>query len=138
VGTRDEEGYFRFSSRNDDVITSAGYRIGPSEIEDCLVRHEAVLLAAAIGVSDGTRGEVVKAFIQLREGCTADDELKADIQKHVRRNVAHYLYPRALEFIDEIPLTTTGKVKRSELRERERERAKAAGHLSSTDQLDLR
>jgi acetyl-CoA synthetase len=120
VASRDSDGYFRFRSRNDDVISSAGYRIGPTEIEECLVKHEAVMLAAAIGVPDETRGEVVKAFIQLRDGYTADPELKADVQAHVRRNLAAYLYPREIDFIDEIPLTTTGKVKRSELRERER------------------
>ena len=119
VASRDGDGYLRFSARNDDVISSAGYRIGPSEIEDCLARHDAVALAAAIGVPDATRGEVVKVFVELRPGCTADDALETDIQAHVRRNLAAYLYPREIEFVEAIPLTTTGKVKRSELRERE-------------------
>lgn len=120
VATRDGDGYFRFSSRNDDVICSAGYRIGPSEIEECIGRHEAVQIAAVIGVPDETRGEVVKAFVQLRPDFAADEALQQDLQRHVRRSLAAYLYPRAIEFIDEIPLTTTGKVKRSDLRERER------------------
>jgi acetyl-CoA synthetase len=119
VASRDEDGHLRFRARNDDVISSAGYRIGPGEIEECLARHEAVALAAAIGVPDATRGEVVKAFVELRPGHEADAALEADIQAHVRRNLAAYLYPRDIEFVEAIPLTTTGKVKRSELRERE-------------------
>ncbi len=125
VASCDADGYFRFRSRNDDVISSAGYRIGPSEIESCVCRHGAVELAAAIGVPDPTRGEVVKVFVQLIPGETAGDALHAELQAYVRRNLAAYLYPREIEVVEEIPLTTTGKVKRSDLRERERQRSAA-------------
>jgi acetyl-CoA synthetase len=122
VGVRDDRGFFWYNSRADDVISSSGYRIGPSEIELCLNGHEAVRLSAAIGVPDAIRGEVVKAFVELLPGHQPSDELAADIQRHVRDRLASYLYPRKIEFVDAIPLTTTGKVRRSELRAREREK----------------
>ena len=108
--------------RKDDVISSAGYRIGPGEIEDCLIKHPAVLQAAAVGSPDPLRGEIVKAFIVLAPGHVPDDELKADIQASVRSRLAAYEYPREIEFLDSLPLTTTGKVRRIELRELERRR----------------
>lgn len=120
VGVRDPDGFLWYRSRTDDVISSAGYRIGPSEIEECLNTHPAVRLSAAVGSPDPVRGEVVKAFVELREGFAPSDDLASEIQGHVRERVAAYLYPRKLEFIDAIPLTTTGKVRRTELRERER------------------
>jgi acetyl-CoA synthetase len=120
LGVVDDDGFFWYRSRTDDVISSAGYRIGPSEIEECLCTHPAVRLAAAIGVPDTIRGEVVKAFVELQPGMVATKELEADIATHVRERLAAYLYPRRIEFIDAIPLTTTGKVKRSDLRDRER------------------
>jgi len=125
IGVRDRDGFFWYESRADDVISSSGYRIGPSEIEECLQTHAAVRLAAAVGVPDEIRGEVVKAFVELKPGTEPSDDLAREIQEHVRSRLAAYLYPRRLEFVDEIPLTTTGKVKRSELREQERARASA-------------
>lgn len=122
-GMLDEDGHFWFAARKDDVITSSGYRIGPSEIEECLQRHPAVRLAAAVGVPDAVRTEVVKAFLELRPGFTPSAALEREIREHVRTQLAAYLYPRLIEFIDEIPLTTTGKVRRSELRQREMQKA---------------
>ncbi|MBG04581.1 MAG: hypothetical protein CMM59_10970 [Rhodospirillaceae bacterium] len=124
VGTVDEDGYLWFVGRDDDVITSAGYRIGPGEIEDCLMGHPAVLLAAAIGKPDPMRTEIVKAYIIPAEGIEADDDLKADIQEHVRTRLAAYEYPREIEFIEELPMTTTGKIMRRELRRRETKKGK--------------
>ncbi len=124
MGYRDEDGYLWFVGRKDDVISSAGYRIGPGEIEDCLIGHPAVVQAAVIGSPDPLRGEIVKAFIVLAEGREGTDELKRDIQESVKRRLAAYEYPREIEFLDSLPLTTTGKVRRVDLRERER-RAKA-------------
>jgi acetyl-CoA synthetase len=122
MATRDADGYLWFSARNDDVINSAGYRIGPSEIEECLVAHEAVAMAAAIGVPDELRGEVVKAFVLLADGSRPSPELEADIQRHVRERLAAYVYPRQIEFVSELPLTTTGKIRRAALRQQESER----------------
>lgn len=118
VGYRDEDGYLWFLGRTDDVISSAGYRIGPGEIEDCLLRHPAVLQAAAVGVPDpeGLRGDIVKAFIVLKPGFEASQNLASEIQADVRKNLAAYEYPRAIAFLEELPMTTTGKVRRIELR----------------------
>jgi acetyl-CoA synthetase len=118
----DDDGYLWFTSRSDDVINSAGYRIGPAEIEECLMQHRAVAMAAAVGVPDPIRGEVVKAFIQLAQGNEPSPELVDDIQQLVRRRLAAYEYPREVEFVDELPLTTTGKIRRADLRERARAR----------------
>ena len=126
-GRVDEDGYFWFEGRLDDVISSAGYRIGPEEVEQCLTGHPAVALAAAIGVPDETRGEVVKAFVVLREGRIASDTLAAEIQAHVRRRLAAYEYPRLLEFVESLPLTVTGKIRRAELRRLEAERRLHSG-----------
>jgi acetyl-CoA synthetase len=122
MARRDDDGYLWFSARNDDVINSAGYRIGPSEIEECLVGHDAVAMAAAIGVPDEIRGEVVKAYVQLAEGQEASPQLEADIQRHVRERLAAYVYPRQIEFVSALPMTTTGKIRRAALRQREAER----------------
>ncbi len=119
----DDDGYFWFEGRTDDVISSGGYRMGPDEIEQCLMRHPAVALAAVIGVPDEIRGEVVKAFLLLREGTAPSSSLEASVRAHVRTQLAAYEAPREIEFVDEIPLTVTGKVKRSELRSRERSRS---------------
>jgi acetyl-CoA synthetase len=105
----------------DDVISSAGYRIGPEEIEQCLTSHPAVALAAAIGVADATRGEVVKAFVVLRHGRVATEALAAEIRSHVRTRPAVYEYPRLLDLVDSLPLTVTGKIRRGELRRQEAE-----------------
>jgi acetyl-CoA synthetase len=116
---RDEDGYLWYQGRSDDVIKSAGYRIGPAEIESCLVKHPAVLNAAVIGKPDATRGAVVKAFVVLQPGYSPGESLVGEIQDHVRGRLAPYEYPREIEFIDALPMTTTGKVQRKELRKRE-------------------
>ncbi len=118
-GRMDEDGTLWYQGRSDDVIKSAGYRIGPAEIESCLVRHPAVANAAVIGKPDPVRGQIVKAFIVLQPGETASQALIDAIQKHVRERLAPYEYPREIEFIDALPMTTTGKVQRKELRKRE-------------------
>ncbi len=119
VGHWDDDGYLWFVGRKDDVISSAGYRIGPGEIEDCLLKHAAVAQAAVIGSPDELRGSIVKAFIVLAKGYEPTDELKTDIQVSVRTRLAAYEYPREIEFIKEVPMTTTGKVRRMELRQRD-------------------
>ena len=119
MGLRDEEGYFRFVGRDDDVITSGGYRIGPGEIEDCLLKHPAVAMAAAVGVPDEMRTERVKAFVVLREGHGESAELAAELQAHVKARLAAHEYPREVEFIAALPMTATGKIIRRALRERE-------------------
>ena len=127
-GRMDEDGYIWYQGRSDDVIKSAGYRIGPAEIESCLIRHPAVANAAVIGKPDEARGAIVKAFIVLQPGERASPELERSIQEHVRGRLAPYEYPREIEFIDALPMTTTGKVQRKELRKREE--ARAAGKAS--------
>jgi acetyl-CoA synthetase len=117
-GQADADGYIHFVGRDDDVITSSGYRIGPGEIEDCLIQHEAVLLAAAVGKPDALRTEIVKAFLVLKPGYGESEALKKDIQAFVRTRLSAHEYPREIEFIGEMPLTTTGKVIRRLLRER--------------------
>ena len=121
-GRMDEDGYLWYQGRSDDVIKSAGYRIGPAEIESCLVKHPAVANAAVIGKPDATRGAIVKAFIVLQPGHPPSDHLIEDIQAHVRGRLAPYEYPREVEFIDALPMTTTGKVQRMELRKLEESR----------------
>ncbi|HYW59318.1 MAG TPA: acyl-CoA synthetase [Xanthobacteraceae bacterium] len=117
-GLVDDDGYVSFVGRDDDVITSAGYRIGPGEIEDCLIRHPAVALAAAIGKPDPVRTEIVKAFIVLKPGVAGSDTLAAEIQDFVRTRLSAHEYPREIAFIAEMPMTTTGKVIRRLLREK--------------------
>ncbi len=116
-GVADEDGYIRFVGRDDDVITSAGYRIGPGEIEDCLIRHPAVALAAVVGKPDPVRTEIVKAFVVLKEGQTPSPSLAGEIQAFVRTRLSAHEYPREVAFIDAMPMTTTGKVIRRQLRE---------------------
>ncbi len=123
----DDEGYLWYMGRADDVFKSAGYRIGPAEIENCLLKHPAVANAAVIGKPDATRGTVVKAFIVLAAGNVPTADLEAGIQAHVRGRLAPYEYPKEIEFIDALPMTTTGKVQRRVLRQREEERLRAAG-----------
>jgi acetyl-CoA synthetase len=124
TGRLDEEGYFWFDGRNDDVITSAGYRIGPSEIEDCLLKHPAVSLSAVIGSPDDIRGEIVKAFIILNEQYSESQELVEEIKLFVKTKLAAHEYPREIEFVNELPMTVTGKVKRGDLRKLETEKKK--------------
>ena len=131
LGVRDEDGYFWYRSRADDVITSAGYRIGPGEIEEALLRHPAVRLAAAIGVPDAVRTESIKAFLVLAEDQQPSDALAQEIREFVKTRLARHEYPRDIEFVDSLPTTTTGKIMRRELRERERAKA-ASGHQTKS------
>jgi len=126
VARADADGYLWYEGRADDMFKAAGYRIGPSEIENCLVRHPAVANAAVVPSPDETRGNVVKAFIVLASGCEASAALEEAIRAHVRTHLAPYEYPREIEFIDALPMTTTGKVQRKVLREREKARKAAA------------
>ena len=123
LAMRDAQGYLWYRGRADDVFKSAGYRIGPSEIENCLVKHPAVANAAVVPKPDAERGNLVKAYVVLTAGFAASDELVAQLQQHVRGLLAPYEYPKEIEFIDQLPMTTTGKVQRRVLRLREQERA---------------
>ncbi|MGJ5200412.1 acyl-CoA synthetase [Bradyrhizobium sp. HKCCYLRH1030] len=118
LGTQDDDGYFWYASREDDVITSAGYRIGPAEIEDTLLKHPAVALAAVVGIPDPVRTEAIKAWIVLRPGFVANDTLSREIQDFIKVKLAAHEYPRHVEFTDTLPMTATGKVLRRELRAR--------------------
>ncbi|MGH6661557.1 MAG: acyl-CoA synthetase [Rhodospirillales bacterium] len=118
-GSKDADGYFWFLGREDDVITSAGYRIGPGEIEDCLVKHPAVSLAAAIGVPDPLRTERIKAFIMLKPGHNGGPDLEKDLRDFVDRRLSPHERPRLIEFVDSLPMTATGKIKRKVLRDQE-------------------
>ena len=115
----DDDGYFWFSSRADDVIISAGYRIGPFEVESVIMQHPAVTEVACIGVPDPERGQVVKAFVILRPGHEPSDALASEIQDHVKATTAPYKYPRHIEFVTELPKTVSGKIRRVELRAKE-------------------
>ncbi len=119
VGTKDNDGYLWFVGRDDDLITSAGYRIGPGEIEDCLIRHPAVALAAVVGKPDPVRTEIIKAFIVLKENMAGDGAIENEIKHFVRHNLAAHEYPREIEFVLDLPMTATGKVIRKALREKE-------------------
>ena len=123
MAVRDEDGYFRFMGRNDDLIKSGGYRIGPAEVEEALLALDEVAEAAVIAAPDTIRGAIVKALVRLAAGVTPSDGLKARIQDHVRRRLAAYKYPRAVDFVESFPLTTTGKIDRKELRRRELEKS---------------
>ena len=114
----DAEGYVRFLGRNDDIITSSGYRIGPVEIEDCLATHPAVAMAAVVGKPDPVRTEIVAAYIKLNPNYTPGADLAREIQEHVRARLSAAESPRAVEFVSDIPLTTSGKVIRRHFRDR--------------------
>lgn len=118
VGYRRADGRLCFVARDDDVITSAGYRIGPGEIEDCLLRHPAVRMAAVVGKPDPLRTEIVKAYVVLNPGSQGSDALASELKEWVRDRLAAHEYPRELEFLEELPMTTTGKVIRQALRQR--------------------
>ena len=122
-GVADEDGYIHFFGRDDDVITSAGYRIGPTEIEDCITGHPDVALAAAVGKPDPVRTEIVKAYVVLKEGRAPTPELAEEISGWVRQRLSAHEYPREVEFVESMPLTTTGKVIRRIFRDRAREEA---------------
>ena len=119
LASRDEDGYFFFEGRADDIIISSGYRIGPFEVEDTLIEHEAVAEAAAVGSPHDERGNVVKAFIVLTEGYEGNDALTEKIQDFVKSETAPYKYPRRIEYVDELPKTSSGKIRRIELRQQE-------------------
>jgi acetyl-CoA synthetase/medium-chain acyl-CoA synthetase len=118
TGYRDDDGYFWFVGRADDVINSSSYRIGPSEVESALIEHPAVLESAAVGVPDVMRGEVVRAYVVLRPGFEASDHLKHELQAHCKRITAPYKYPRQIVFIADLPKTISGKIRRVELRQK--------------------
>ncbi|MFL5858214.1 MAG: AMP-binding enzyme, partial [Solirubrobacteraceae bacterium] len=113
---RDDDGYLYFESRSDDVIISAGYRIGPFEVESAIVEHPAVAEAAVVAHPDDERGSVVRAVVVLREGHEPSDALAGEIQEHVKRQTAPYKYPRVVHFADDLPKTASGKVRRAALR----------------------
>jgi len=119
----DEDGYFWFVGRSDDVIITSGYRIGPFEVESILLEHDAVVESAVVSSPDETRGEVVKAFIVLSAGYEPGDELRAELQQHVKSITAPYKYPRKIEFVESLPKTVSGKIRRKELRDREWQKA---------------
>ena len=116
-GVEEPDGRIRFVGRDDDIINSAGYRIGPGEIENCLMRHPAVQMAAAVGKPDTERGEIVKAYIVLKQGQSSSDDLARELSDYVKSRLAGHEYPREVEFVESLPLTTTGKIIRRELRE---------------------
>lgn len=117
MGVRDADGFIRFVGRNDDVITSAGYRIGPGPIEDCLLGHPAVRMAAVVGVPDAERTEVVMAYVVLHDGVAGDEALVKALQAHVRTRLAAHEYPRRIRFVTSLPTTATGKIIRRSLRD---------------------
>ncbi|MBI5820661.1 MAG: AMP-binding protein [Verrucomicrobia bacterium] len=117
---RDTDGYYRFVGRDDDVIKSSGYRIGPFEVESALIEHPAVLEAGVVGVPDSVRGQIVKAFVVLRKGVAASDALRLELQTHCKHATAPYKYPREVEFVPSLPKTISGKTRRAELRQRGR------------------
>jgi acetyl-CoA synthetase len=121
IGESDAEGYIRFVGRDDDVITSGGYRIGPGEVEDCLLGHPAVQLAAVIGVPDELRTEIVKAFVVLHEGTEGNEALVNELQSHVKARLSGHEYPRQIEFVESLPMTATGKIIRRLLRGKDAE-----------------
>jgi acetyl-CoA synthetase len=127
LAVRDEDGYFWFVGRGDDLIKSAGYRVGPSEVEEVLLELPEVAEAAVIAAPDPIRGSAVKALIRLAPDVAGSEELKTRIQTHVRERLAAFKYPRIVEFVDRFPLTTTGKIDRKLLRERERQAAEGGG-----------
>ena len=114
--TQDDDGFLFFEGRNDDVIISAGYRIGPFEVESALVEHPAVAEAAVVAAPDDERGAVVRAVVVLRDGHAPSDALARELQDHVKAQTAPYKYPRIVEFAAELPKTASGKVRRAALR----------------------
>ncbi|MDQ7828846.1 MAG: AMP-binding protein [Armatimonadota bacterium] len=132
VARRDAEGYFTFEGRTDDLITSGAYRIGPAEVEASLLTHPAVAEAAVVGAPDAVRGQVVTAFVTLRPGYTPSPALAAEIQAHVKRRLAAYAYPRRVEFLEAMPMTTTGKIRRAELRALVAGQGRSSGTPSKT------
>ena len=125
MALQDRDGYLWYQGRSDDMFKAAGYRIGPSEVENCLVKHPAVANAAVVPKPDAERGALVKAYVVLAAGFSGDAALVEQLQQHVRGRLAPYEYPKEIEFIDALPMTTTGKVQRRVLRLQEEARAAA-------------
>ena len=119
LGYRDGDGYFWFKSRDDDVIITSGYRVGPGEVESAILEHPDVEQVGVVGIDDEMRGEIIKAFVKPVDGVTGDDALRDEIRQVVRDKLAKYEYPREIAFLDELPTTTTGKIQRRKLRDRE-------------------
>jgi 2-aminobenzoate-CoA ligase len=113
----DEDGYFHYQARNDDMIVSSGYNIAGPEVEEALLAHEAVLECCVVGVPDAARGQLVKAFVVLHDAIRADDDLSEELQAFVKRRIAPYKYPRSIAFVADLPRTATGKVQRFRLRQ---------------------
>jgi acetyl-CoA synthetase len=126
LAQKDADGYFWFNGRKDDVITSAGYRIGPAEIEDCLMKHPAVAMVAVVGSPDEVRTEIVKAFIVPKPEVTPGKDIEEDIKTFVKTRLAAHEYPREIEFVNELPMTATGKIMRKDLKKLEVERKSKA------------
>jgi acetyl-CoA synthetase len=119
MAVRDVDGYFWYRGRTDDLIKSSGFRIGPAEVEDSLLRHAAVAEAAVVASPDADRGAIVKAFIRLAEDHLASENLTTELQAHVKQNLAAYKYPREIEYVNTFELTSSGKISRRKLREME-------------------
>jgi acetyl-CoA synthetase len=125
LGTLDDEGWIHYKGRADDVINSAGFRIGPAEVEGCLLGHPAVEQCAVVGVPDQARGEAVKAFVLLRPGVEGSAGLADELGRHVKTHLGAFQRPREIEWVDELPMTVSGKIRRAELRARARPQARA-------------
>ncbi|MCP5105745.1 MAG: AMP-binding protein, partial [bacterium] len=122
LAQKDPDGYFWFKGRRDDLITSAGYRMGPAEIEDCLMKHPAVAMVAVVGSPDEVRTEIVKAFVVPKAEVIPGKEIAEDIKAFVKTRLAAHEYPREIEFVNDLPMTATGKIMRKELKKIEIER----------------
>jgi acetyl-CoA synthetase len=118
----DDDGYFWFTGRQDDLITSSGYRIGPAEVEDSILKHPAVSMVAVVGVPHAVRGSIVKAFVKPKPGFSPSSELSSSIQEFVKERLGSHEYPREISFVDSFPMTASGKIIRRELREQEEAR----------------
>jgi acetyl-CoA synthetase len=129
LAIKDEEGYFWYKGRKDDVITCAGYRIGPTEVEKCIFNHPAVNDVAVVASPDSVRGNIVKAFVRLNPDVGPSQTIQDEIQTLVKENLAAYEYPREIEFVDDFPRTVTGKIQRHILREAEFRKKGSAGDL---------
>ena len=121
IAWRDEDGYYWYVGRKDDVIKSSGYRIGPFEVESAMLEHDAVVECAITGAPDPVRGQVVKATVVLKKNYKPSPELIKELQDHVKKSTAPYKYPRIIEFVDEIPKTISGKIKRAQIRHEDEE-----------------
>jgi acetyl-CoA synthetase len=127
IGHTDDQGYVYFQGRGDDVIKTSGYRVGPAEVEAKIIEHPAVSSCAVIGVPDERRGQAIKAFVKLLPGHQPSEGLIGEIQQHVKTRLAAHEYPREFEFIDEFPMTVTGKIRRRDLREAELRKLQKSG-----------